>query len=149
MSNGAATEPNGQAAGRGGARAAARRRARPAEPPPTHGDILDAVSRVGGRQNESERQADLMAMTLQRLEKAVTDGFAAVGKEMADVRRAIGEEGEDEYGKPIGTGVVGRLMRLEHRFGGWRRWVAGAGATLLVLAPVIWFLVEKRVEFLR
>ena len=70
---------------------------------------------------------------------------------------AIGSEGEDEYGKPIGTGIVGRLMRLERdvqrRFAtldGWTRTAAGVAMAAAVLGGVLWWLVgEKLAELLK
>lgn len=68
---------------------------------------------------------------------------------------AIGTESQDEYGKPVGTGIVGRLMRLErdvaHRFGkfdGWIKMLTGAGAALAVIGPVIWWLLGDRLGLL-
>ena len=70
---------------------------------------------------------------------------------------AIGSEGEDEYGKPIGTGIVGRLMRLERdvqrRFAtldGWTRTATGVAMAAAVLGGVLWWLVgEKLAELLK
>lgn len=70
---------------------------------------------------------------------------------------AIGSEGADEYGKPIGTGIVGRLMRLERdvqrRFAtldGWTRTATGVAMAAAVLGGVIWWLVsEKLAELLK
>lgn len=144
------------AAGAGKAGPSRRRRPRPTEPPPTHGDILEAVDRVSGRQDEAERHVDLMAMTVQRIEKAVVEGLAQLHVEVSGIRDSIGVEGQDQYGKPIGTGVVGRLMRLERRNGrwdGWLKWASGAAAAVAVIAgivgPILWWLIENRVEFLR
>lgn len=81
---------------------------------------------------------------------------------------AIGSEGQDEYGQPVGTGIVGRLMRLErdvqHRFvtlerdvqrrfatlDGWTRTATGVAMASAVLGAVIWWLVgEKLAELLK
>jgi len=70
---------------------------------------------------------------------------------LKDLTHAIGTESQDEYGKPVGTGIVGRLMRLErdvaHRFGrfdGWIKMLTGAGAVLAVIGPVLWWLLGDR-----
>lgn len=72
---------------------------------------------------------------------------------LKDLTHAIGTESQDEYGKPVGTGIVGRLMRLErdvaHRFGrfdGWIKMLTGAGAVLAVIGPVLWWLLGDRLS---
>ena len=64
---------------------------------------------------------------------------------------AIGSESQDEYGKPVGTGIVGRLMRLERdvqrRFAVWDGWVktaTGAALAAGVLGGVLWWLLGER-----
>ena len=64
---------------------------------------------------------------------------------------AIGSESQDEYGQPIGTGIVGRLMRLERdvqrRFATWDGWVktaTGAAMAATVLGGVLWWLLGER-----
>ncbi|MDP1738924.1 MAG: hypothetical protein Q8L23_15965 [Caulobacter sp.] len=127
-------------------------RRRKAEPPPSHADILAGVERVTARQDEAERLQDMHIVTAQRLEVAVANGFAAAQTEMGAIRKSIGDEGEDAYGKPVGTGVVGRLMRLEHRLSRYDGWVKSAGAAgipLAIAGGVVWWLIQNRLEFLR
>ena len=64
---------------------------------------------------------------------------------------AIGAESFDEYGKPVGTGIVGRLMRLERdvqkRFATWDGWVrmaSGAALAAGVLGAVLWWVLGER-----
>jgi hypothetical protein len=64
---------------------------------------------------------------------------------------AIGTERLDEYGKPVGTGIVGRLMRLERdvasRFGkydGWVKMLTGAAVAIGIIGPVLWWLVGDK-----
>jgi hypothetical protein len=64
---------------------------------------------------------------------------------------AIGTERLDEYGKPVGTGIVGRLMRLERdvasRFGkydGWVKMLTGAAVAISIIGPVLWWLVGDK-----
>ena len=64
---------------------------------------------------------------------------------------AIGSESQDEYGKPVGTGIVGRLMRLERdvqkRFATWDGWVrmaSGAALAAGVLGAVLWWVLGER-----
>jgi|GEM_PF-2027347 len=64
---------------------------------------------------------------------------------------AIGTESQDEYGKPVGTGIVGRLMRLERdvqrRFATWDGWVrmaTGAALAAGVLGAVLWWVLGER-----
>lgn len=64
---------------------------------------------------------------------------------------AVGTERLDEYGKPVGTGIVGRLMRLERdvasRFGkydGWVKMLTGAAVAIGIIGPVLWWLVGDK-----
>ena len=70
---------------------------------------------------------------------------------LKDLTHAIGTESHDEYGQPVGTGIVGRLMRLERdvqrRFATWDGWVktaTGAIAAATVLGGVLWWLLGER-----
>ena len=67
------------------------------------------------------------------------------------LKEAIGSENLDEYGKPVGTGIVGRLMRLERdvasRFGkydGWVKMLTGAAVAIGIIGPVLWWLVGDK-----
>jgi hypothetical protein len=64
---------------------------------------------------------------------------------------AIGTESQDEYGQPVGTGIVGRLMRLERdvqkRFATWDGWIrmaTGAALAAGVLGAVLWWVLGER-----
>lgn len=70
---------------------------------------------------------------------------------LKDLSTAIGSESQDEYGKPVGTGIVGRLMRLERdvasRFGkydGWIKMLSGAALSIGIVGPVVWWLIGDR-----
>lgn len=70
---------------------------------------------------------------------------------LKDLSAAIGSESQDEYGKPVGTGIVGRLMRLERdvasRFGkydGWIKMLSGAALAIGIIGPVVWWLIGDR-----
>jgi hypothetical protein len=70
---------------------------------------------------------------------------------LKDLTEAIGSENLDEYGKPVGTGIVGRLMRLERdvasRFGkydGWVKMLTGAAFAIGIIGPVLWWLVGDK-----
>jgi hypothetical protein len=70
---------------------------------------------------------------------------------LKDLTHAIGTESHDEYGQPVGTGIVGRLMRLERdvqkRFATWDGWVktaTGAVMAATLLGGVIWWLLGER-----
>ena len=70
---------------------------------------------------------------------------------LKDLTHAIGSESHDEYGQPVGTGIVGRLMRLERdvqkRFATWDGWVKTATGAVMaagLLGGVIWWLLGER-----
>jgi hypothetical protein len=75
----------------------------------------------------------------------------AFAKACEGLTLAIGAESFDEYGKPVGTGIVGRLMRLERdvqkRFATWDGWVrmaSGAALAAGVLGAVLWWVLGER-----
>ncbi len=91
----------------------------------------DAVSR-----------SDLAHLVGQRIEGKV-DGLV----------KTIGSQDEDERGERVGTGVIGRLMRLEttvaRRFSlydGWAKLVIGFTAAAVIAGPIIWWLVSGRLS---
>lgn len=115
----------------------------PSKTPPTlpedasHADILAAVRLLG-------ESVNLQAMTLQRVETKVDD-----------VRKCIGDEGEDERGAKVGTGIRGRLMRLEDRvdrrfdtFDDWRNYAVGALAAGSILIAAVWWIIQDKVGHL-
>ena len=120
---------------------AARRRVRAVNPPEgkTHDEIYQLIE-------ESSLKADQAVQASAEI-KGLLEALTA----------AIGSEGQDEYGKPVGTGIVGRLMRLERnvqrRFAtldGWTRTATGVAMAAAVLGAVIWWLVgEKLAELLK
>ena len=116
-----------------------RRRSRAVNPPEgkTHDEIYSLIE-------ESSLKADQAVQASAEI-KSLLEGLTA----------AIGSESHDEYGDPVGTGIVGRLMRLErdvaHRFGkfdGWIKMLTGAGAALAVVGPVLWWLLGDRLGVL-
>ncbi len=104
---------------------------------PTHADL--------------RHDLDMHALVLQRIEKSVEKGFEAIGNELSDLKRTVGEVGTDERGALIGTGIAGELGRLkarvDARFGIYDRWasrVMGAVSAVVILGVAIWWLVEDR-----
>lgn len=116
------------------------------EPMPNHRDIMARLA-------EHERRAGMADLVMQRIEKKLDDLKREFGEGLEKVEIAIGWEKQDERGKPIGTGVVGRLMRLEIRTDGfhamverWRWILVGAVAVLMVVVPFVWWLIDERVS---
>jgi len=101
----------------------------------------DPVAGVLRRQDALERNDELRALAMQRIEIKADQ-----------ILQALGDEGEDRYGRPIGTGIVGRLMRLElrveRRFGlydGLRRYAAGVAAGVAVAGAALWWVISDRI----
>ena len=113
----------------------ARRRVRAADPPEgkTHDEIYQLIE-------ASALKADQAVQASAEI-KGLIEGLTL----------AIGSESQDEYGKPVGTGIVGRLMRLERdvqkRFATWDGWVrmaSGAALAAGVLGAVLWWVLGER-----
>jgi hypothetical protein len=112
-----------------------RRRSRAVNQPEgrTHDEIYHLVEE-SGRQSAQALQASAEIKAL-----------------LTSLTASIGSESQDEYGNPVGTGIVGRLMRLERdvqrRFATWDGWVktaTGAIAAATVLGGVLWWLLGER-----
>jgi hypothetical protein len=113
----------------------ARRRVRAVDPPEgkTHDEIYQLIE-------ASSLKADQAVQSTAEI-KGLLETLTA----------AIGSESQDEYGKPVGTGIVGRLMRLERdvqkRFAVWDGWVktaTGAALAAGILGGVLWWLLGER-----
>jgi len=114
---------------------APRRRVRAVDPPEgkTHDEIYQLIE-------ASALKADQAVQASAEI-KGLIEGLTL----------AIGSESQDEYGKPVGTGIVGRLMRLERnvqkRFATWDGWVrmaTGAALAAGVLGAVLWWVLGER-----
>jgi hypothetical protein len=104
-------------------------------------------------QPESKTHDEIYALVEQSARQAEQAWQASTQIEqmLKDLTHAIGTESHDEYGQPVGTGIVGRLMRLERdvqrRFATWDGWVktaTGAAMAATVLGGVLWWLLGER-----
>jgi hypothetical protein len=114
---------------------APRRRVRAVDPP--EGKTHDEISQLVADSSLKADQAVQASAEIKDLIKGLT--------------LAIGTESQDEYGQPVGTGIVGRLMRLERdvqrRFATWDGWVrmaTGAALAAGVLGAVLWWVLGER-----
>lgn len=63
---------------------------------------------------------------------------------LGEIKAALGEENEDGSG---GTGLTGRLMRVEARvleYDRWRDRIIGGLSALTILLGVLWWLLKER-----
>ncbi len=93
---------------------------------------------------DAVQRTDLMAGVVQRVES-----------KLDDLLKIMGTEREDERGEKVGTGVVGRLMRVEasvakrfSRYDGWVKLVVGFTAAVAIFGPVLWWLTSERLTIL-
>lgn len=108
----------------------------------SHEDIYDLVKRAEAKAADAVHRTNMLTEVSQRIEKKLDEAL-----------KALGGEGEDERGERVGTGIVGRLMRLEgnvaKRFGlydGWVKLAIGFTASAVFLGPVIWWLVADKLS---
>ena len=111
-----------------------------------------AVNQPEGKTHDEIYQ--LIEQSASKAEQA-WQATAKIEEMLTGLTKAIGSESQDEYGKPIGTGIVGRLMRLERdvqrRFAtldGWTRTAAGVAMAAAVLGGVLWWLVGEKLALL-
>lgn len=104
-------------------------------------------------QPESKTHDEIYALVEQSSRQAeqAFQATSQIEQMLKDLTEAIGSENLDEYGKPVGTGIVGRLMRLERdvasRFGkydGWVKMLTGAAFAIGIIGPVLWWLVGDK-----
>lgn len=114
----------------------------------SHDEIYDLVAEAhraaetaGRLAQDAVSRADLSHMTGQRIEKKLDAALTALGAER-----------EDECGEKVGTGIVGRLMRVESsvakrfsQYDGWVKLVVGFTAAVAVFAPALWWLLQDKI----
>lgn len=114
-------------------------------------DIESLARRIGQLENDS----GIHKLAKQRDDRMLKDLAEAVGK----LTDCIGYERTDEYGRPVGTGVVGRIMRMEISIRSqsgaarsWLRYAAGAasgfGLGVMLLGGFLVWIVGPRLEAL-
>lgn len=72
--------------------------------------------------------------------------------DITSIKKTVGDSGRDEHGKIIGTGIAGDLARLSEkvsRYDGWVKFGTGFMAAMFLVGPIIWWLVERRLEIFR
>lgn len=96
---------------------------------------------------------NLQSLTLQRIEKAMADGFRAMADDIDSLKKTVGYVGTDERGELIGEGIAGDLGRLKERvdkrfsrYDAWERAAAVAVATATIFIVAIWWLVQQKIE---
>ncbi|MCA3504781.1 MAG: hypothetical protein IOD05_16345 [Rhodobacter sp.] len=122
-----------------------------------------AVNQPEGKTHDEIYQ--LIEQSASKAEQA-WQATAKIEEMLTGLTKAIGSESQDEYGQPVGTGIVGRLMRLErdvqHRFvtlerdvasrfgkyDGWVKMLTGAAVAIGIIGPVLWWLVGDRLALL-
>ena len=124
----------------------------------SHEEIYNLIAEALGKAREAEQAAGI---AVEKAKEAVGNADAAylvvqrVEGKIDDLIQTIGSEGFDDHGVRIGTGIVGRLMRVEacvaKRFGlydAWLRFAAGVAAAVSVAAAVFWWLLSERIAML-
>lgn len=99
------------------------------------------------RTKTEDPQIALYIMAVQRIEKTLSDHANLSETRHLQILKALGEEGLDERGQPIGTGILGRVMRLEgwrRTMDGWTRYGAGALASAVLFASALWWLTSEK-----
>lgn len=88
-------------------------------------------------------------VTLQRILTALS----SLSDEVKLIKDAVGWEKQDEKGEPIGTGLTGRVMRVENTvkakvtaFDGMKKYATGATAGMGLMIIAIWWLIADKVQ---
>ncbi|GEM_PF-4469744 len=91
----------------------------------------------------------LNGITLQR----ISADLIALRGEVKALAEAVGWEKLDEKGDPIGTGLTGRVMRVENNvkakvtaFDGMRKYATGATAGMGLMMVAIWWLISDKIQ---
>lgn len=112
--------------------------------PPTHADLLKAIMAVDRKSDHTAEQLLLHAGTMQRVES-----------KLGEYLTKVGAEGMDEHGKAVGTGLAGRLMRLEDRvrarfrlYDDLRNFAIGFGMAASIFIGALWWVLGDKVGHL-
>jgi hypothetical protein len=110
-----------------------------------------SLENISRRVDALENRDAIDTVTMQSLQKTIAEFTRALN----GLSAKIGGEDADQYGHPIGTGLTGRLMRLEIEVGrrgriyeGLSKYAAGAVAATALLGVVIWWLLGDKLETL-
>lgn len=83
----------------------------------------------------------------------ILTALSSLSDEVKQIKDAIGWEKQDEHGDPIGTGLTGRVMRVENTvkakvsaFDGMRKYATGATAGMGLMIVAIWWLIADKVQ---
>lgn len=118
---------------------------------PTHADILKEVRKGAQDLGIFAVAQQRNATAIKGLQEREAERDRRVENMLSEIQEAIGYERLDKYGKPIGTGLTGRMMREELRWR-WiddtRRYLLGASAAAALLILVIWWLARPAIEAL-
>lgn len=83
----------------------------------------------------------------------ILTALSSLSEEVKGLKDAIGWEKQDEHGEPIGTGLTGRVMRVENTvkakvsaFDGMRKYATGATAGMGLMIVAIWWLIADKVQ---
>lgn len=108
---------------------------------------------AGVSHEDIAHRQDMMALTMQRIELALKEGFDTSAREIAEIKKTVGWVGTDPHGALVGEGIAGDLGRLkarvDKRFGvydGVTKYAAGATAAAVLALAVIWWLLESRLD---
>lgn len=98
---------------------------------------------------ELTNQDIINGVAVQRIMTALGE----IRAEVASIKDLIGWEKLDEHGEPIGTGLTGRIMRVENTvkakvgaFDGMRKYATGATAGMGLMIVAIWWLIADKVQ---
>lgn len=117
----------------------------PKDEHPTHGAILQAVLEVqkqlgalSSQVGEVVRDVAVITMDTQGMKISVVD-----------LKNAIGTETTNEDGKKTGSGIFGRVGRMENRqlvYDRWTNRAVGIAMAATVFGGALWWLLESKLE---
>ncbi|WP_431490977.1 hypothetical protein [Paraburkholderia fungorum] len=112
---------------------------------PTLASLMDAVMEV-------QRSVGAMGATIETVKGDLginTLALQGVQTKLGEMVKAVGEETIGDDGQKKGTGLFGRVARLENVklvYDRWTNRVIGMGMAATLLAGVVWWLINEKIE---
>ena len=111
---------------------------------PTHGAILQAVLEVQRQIGQLTNKVDEVVRDV----AVITMDTQGMKSSVVDLKNAIGTETTNEDGKKTGSGIFGRVGRMENRqlvYDRWTNRAIGISMAATLFGTILWYVIGDKV----